>query len=79
MVLGTVPSAQAEKTFKFLEVCHRKLMTSYTRQTESVHQRTRREEEELKQVGERNNAIDQLRIAESRFCGQRPLTSIDHR
>lgn len=40
---------EAEKTFKFLEVCHQKLMLAYTRQKESVHQRTRREEEELKQ------------------------------
>ena len=49
---------QAEKTFKFLEVCHRKLMTAYTRQTESVHQRTRREEEELKQDRARRRQID---------------------
>ncbi|CAJ1414626.1 unnamed protein product, partial [Effrenium voratum] len=51
----------AEKTFKFLEVCHRKLMTSYTRQTESVHQRTRREEEELKKEEERRKKQEEER------------------
>ncbi|CAJ1335086.1 unnamed protein product [Effrenium voratum] len=52
---------EAEKTFKFLEVCHRKLMTSYTRQTESVHQRTRREEEELKKEEERRKKQEEER------------------
>lgn len=44
----------AEKTFKFLEVCHQKLVKAFVRQRqESVHQRTRREEEELKREEER--------------------------
>lgn len=55
---------EAEKTFKFLEVCHRKLMTSYTRQTESVHQRTRREEEELKQEEARRQKQEEERRAQ---------------
>ncbi|CAK9067172.1 unnamed protein product [Durusdinium trenchii] len=55
---------EAEKTFKFLEVCHRKLMTAYTRQTESVHQRTRREEEELKQEEARRQKQEAERRAQ---------------
>lgn len=54
-------------------------MTSYTRQTESVHQRTRREEEELKQVGECNNAMAQLWIAESRFVDEDHWYTINDR
>lgn len=55
---------EAEKTFKFLEVCHQKLMRAYTRQGESVHQRTRREEEELKKEEERRRKQEEERRAQ---------------
>ncbi|CAE7039599.1 gnl [Symbiodinium sp. KB8] len=55
---------EAEKTFKFLEVCHQKLMRAYTRQGESVHQRTRREEEELKKEEERRKKQEEERRAQ---------------
>ncbi|CAE7601622.1 gnl [Symbiodinium natans] len=55
---------EAEKTFKFLEVCHQKLMRAYTRQGESVHQRTRREEEELKKEQERRQKQEEERRAQ---------------
>ncbi|CAE8616966.1 unnamed protein product [Polarella glacialis] len=45
---------EAELTFKFLEQCHQRLVRAFTRGGgESVHQRTRREEEELKKEQER--------------------------
>jgi len=47
----------AEATFKFLEQCHQRLMSSFcsksSRSAETVHQRTRREEEELRVEAER--------------------------
>mmetsp|Transcript_66851 Transcript_66851/g.157505 ORF Transcript_66851/g.157505 Transcript_66851/m.157505 type:complete len:474 (-) Transcript_66851:160-1581(-) len=55
---------EAEKTFKFLEVCHQKLMRAYTRQGESVQQRTRREEEELKKEEERRKKQEEERRAQ---------------
>eukprot|EP00930_Biecheleria_cincta_P068188 TRINITY_DN5538_c0_g1_i2.p1 TRINITY_DN5538_c0_g1~~TRINITY_DN5538_c0_g1_i2.p1 ORF type:complete len:473 (-),score=95.28 TRINITY_DN5538_c0_g1_i2:53-1471(-) len=52
----------AEKTFKFLEVCHQKLVKAFVRQRhETVHQRTRREEEELKQEEERRRKQEEER------------------
>lgn len=40
---------EAEKTFKFLEQCYQKLFAAFAvRNNETIHQRTRREEEELK-------------------------------
>ncbi|CAE7629507.1 gnl [Symbiodinium pilosum] len=55
---------EAERTFKFLEVCHQKLTRAYTRQGESVHQRTRREEEELKKEEERRKKQEEERRAQ---------------
>jgi len=41
---------QAEQTFKFMESCHARLIRTYARQSaETMHQRTRREEQEYHQ------------------------------
>jgi hypothetical protein len=55
----------ASSTFKFLEQCHARLTSVFVRRArvESVHQRTRREEEELKEEQERRNREEEERKA----------------
>lgn len=57
----------AEKTFKFLEQCHQRLTGVFlrkdSRRNESVHQRTRREEDELREEQERRRREEEDRKA----------------